>query len=86
MSDPRKPDPLSDAEIGKDAIQSTVEAAATTVGEVTTILTAAVRDVATAIGGFATEIFEIREATRKAQEAEGVADEPIPAVDEQLDS
>ena len=83
MSDPRKPDALSDAEIGKDAIQSTVEAAATTVGEVTTILTAAVREVATAIGGFATEIFEIREATRKAQEAEG--DEPIPAVDEQLE-
>ena len=43
------------------------EAAATTVGEVATISTGAVRDVATAIGGFATEVFEIREATRKAQ-------------------
>ena len=83
MSEPRKPEPLSDAEIGKDAIQSTVEAAATAVGEVTTILTAAVRDVATAIGGFATEVFEIREASRKAQDAD--ADVPIPAVDEQLD-
>ena len=83
MSEPRKPEALSDAEIGKDAIQSTVEAAATAVGEVTTILTSAVRDVATAIGGFATEVFEIREATRKAQDAE--ADQPIPTVDEQLD-
>jgi ABC-type transporter Mla subunit MlaD len=71
MSDDRKPDALSDAEIGKDAIQSTVEAAATAVGEVATILTAAVRDVATAIGGFATEVFEIREATRKAQDQAG---------------
>jgi len=58
---------LSKAEIGKDAIQSTAEAAATTVGEVATIITGAVKDVATAIGTFATEVFEIREATRKAQ-------------------
>ena len=57
---------LSGAEIGKDAVQSTIEAAAGTVGEVATIVTAAVRDVATAIGGFATELFEIREASRKA--------------------
>ncbi len=57
---------LSKAEIGKDAIQSTAEAAATAVGEVTTIITAAVRDVATAIGGFATEVFEIRESAKKA--------------------
>jgi ABC-type transporter Mla subunit MlaD len=70
MSDDRKSDGLSDAEIGKDAIQSTVEAAATAVGEVATILTAAVRDVATAIGGFATEMFEIREATRRAQDSD----------------
>jgi hypothetical protein len=63
---------LSRAEIGKDAIQSTAEAAATTVGEVATIITGAVKDVATAIGGFATEVFEIREASRKAA---GEADE-----------
>jgi hypothetical protein len=74
---------LSDAEIGKDAVQATVEAAASTVGQVATIVTAAVRDVATAIGGFATEVFEIREASRKA--AEDGADVPIPAVEEQLD-
>jgi len=74
---------LSGAEIGKDAVQSTVEAAATTVGQVATIVTAAVRDVATAIGDFATEVFEIREASRRA--ADDGADVPIPAVDEQLD-
>ena len=59
-------DKLSGAEIGKDAVQSTVEAAAATVGEVATIITAAVRDIATAIGGLATEVFEIREASRRA--------------------
>ncbi|GAB3258743.1 hypothetical protein [Nocardioides dilutus] len=58
---------LSDAEIGKDSIQAAVEAAAGTVGEVATIITSAVRDVATALGGFATEVFEIRDAAKKAQ-------------------
>ena len=74
---------LSGAEIGKDAVQSTLEAAATTVGEVATIVTNAVRDVATALGGLATEVFEIREASRKA--AEDGADVPIPSVDDQLE-
>ncbi len=86
-------DRLSGAEIGKDAVQSTVEAAASTVGEVATILTAAVRDVATALGGLATEVFEIREASRRASEDGagedgadgGGADVPIPAVEDQLD-
>jgi len=59
-------DHLSRAEIGKDAVQSTVEAAATTVGQVTTILAGAVRDLAGALGGFATELFEIRDSARRA--------------------
>lgn len=59
-------DRLSKAEIRKDAVQDSVEAAATAVGQVTTILTGAVRDVARAVGGFATEVFEIRDAARKA--------------------
>ncbi len=59
---------LSDAEIGKDTIQAAVEAAAGTVGQVATIITSAVRDVATAIGGLATEVFEIRDAAKKAQD------------------
>lgn len=73
---------LSGAEIGKDAVQSTIEAAASTVGEVATILTNAVRDVATAVGGFATEVFEIREASRKAAGDTGAADVPIPEVED----
>ncbi|HEY5420299.1 MAG TPA: hypothetical protein VIL10_06155 [Marmoricola sp.] len=57
---------LSRAEIGKDAVQHTVEAAATMVGQVASIMVGAVRDVAQALGGFATEVFEIRDAARKA--------------------
>ena len=77
---------LSSAEIGKDAVQATVEAAASTVGEVATIVTNAVRDVATALGGLATEVFEIREASRKAsQDGPDASDLPIPAVVDQLD-
>ncbi|MEO9325460.1 hypothetical protein ABFT23_18350 [Nocardioides sp. C4-1] len=68
MSDPVSPDKLSQAEINKDSVQSVAEAAATAVGEVATIITAAVKDVATALGGFATEVFEIRESARKASE------------------
>jgi hypothetical protein len=74
---------FSGVEIGKDAVQSTIEAAASTAGEVATIVTRAVRDIATAIGDFATEVFEIQEASRKAAEDGG--DRPIPAVEEQLD-
>ena len=78
-------DKLSGAEIGKDAVQSTVEAAASTVGEVATIVTNAVRDVATALGGLATEVFEIREAARKAAEDGPDAGEvPLPAAEDQL--
>ena len=59
-------DHLSRAEIRKDAVQGTVEAAASTVGQVATIITGAVRDVAGALGGFATEVFEIRDSARRA--------------------
>ena len=61
-------DHLSSSEIRKDAVQSAVEAAATTVGQVTSIVTHAVKDVAGAMGGFATEVFEIRDSARKARE------------------
>ena len=59
---------LSRNEIRKDAVQDTVAAAATAVGQVTTIITGAVKDVAGSIGGFATELFEIRESAKRAQD------------------
>ena len=61
-------DQLSTSEISKDAVQSTLESAATTVGQVTSIITHAVKDVAGAMGGLATEVFEIRDSARKARE------------------
>jgi hypothetical protein len=59
-------DRLSKAEIRKDAVQDGVTAASQAVGTVSTILTTAVGDIARAIGSFATEMFEIRDAARKA--------------------
>jgi hypothetical protein len=67
-------DHLSKAEIRKDAVQGAVEAAATTAGEVATILTTAIRDIAGAVGGLATEVFEIRDSARRAS-AENHAEE-----------
>ena len=60
-------DHLSRGEIRKDAVQDTVSAAASAVGQVTTIVTTAVKEVAGALGGFATELFEIRDSARRAR-------------------
>ncbi len=57
---------LSKAEIRKDAVQELVEAGASTVGQVAAIITTAVKDVVTAIGGLATDVFEIRDGARRA--------------------
>jgi hypothetical protein len=62
-------DHLSKGEIAKDAVQHTVEAGAETVASVAMILTGAVRDITHALGGFATEMFEIRDAARRARAA-----------------
>jgi hypothetical protein len=59
-------DRLSKAEIRKDAVQEIVESGASTVGEVASIITTAVKDVAHAIGGFATDVFEIRDGAKRA--------------------
>ena len=59
-------DRLSKTEITKDAVQEIVSSGASTVGEVATIITSAVKDVANAIGGFATDVFEIRDGAKRA--------------------
>jgi len=66
-------DHLSKTEISKDVVQGTVEAGAHAVGDVAKIVTNAVRDVAGVVGGFATEVFELRDSARKAT-AEHVED------------
>lgn len=59
-------DRLSKAEIRKDAVQEIFNSGVSTVGEVASIITTAVKDVANAIGGFATDAFEIRDGARRA--------------------
>ncbi len=59
-------DRIGKGEIRKDALQDSVEATADAVGVVTGIVAGAVRDVARAVGGLATELFEIRDASRRA--------------------
>jgi hypothetical protein len=61
-------DRLSKSEIRKDAVQEIVESGASTVGEVASIITTAVKDVAFAIGGFATDVFEIRDGAKRASQ------------------
>jgi hypothetical protein len=59
---------LSKAEIRKDAVQEIFGSGVSTVGEVASIITTAVKDVANAIGGFATDAFEIRDGVRRASQ------------------
>ena len=59
-------DKLSRGEIRKDAVQETFTAAIQTVGTVATIIIGAVSDIGRAIGGLGTELFEIRDSTRRA--------------------
>jgi len=77
-------DRLSRAEIRKDAVQETFTAATHTVGTVTTIITGAVGDIGRAIGGFATELFEIRESTRRASRDHVVDAEVEPEIDPEV--
>jgi hypothetical protein len=69
------PDKLSKGEIRKDALQEGVTAASHAVGSVATIITTAVGDLARTLGGFATEMFEIRDSARRASRDHDVADE-----------
>lgn len=73
---------LSRTEIAKDAVQHTVEVGAETVAAVSSIVLGAVRDVASTLGGFATEMFEIRDAARRASEESRIAPRPTDAHDD----
>lgn len=59
---------VSDFESRKDTVQELTESAATHVGRIATIITGAVRDVTREIGDWATDVFEMREAARRAKE------------------
>ncbi len=59
--------PLSKAETRKDVLQVVAESGATHVGRIATIVTGAVRDVTRELGEFTTEVFEIRDASKRAE-------------------
>ncbi len=58
---------LSKAEIRKDQVQDSIEAATQAVHNVSGIIIGAVGDVVKAVGGFATDLFEIRAAAQQAR-------------------
>ena len=63
-------------ESGKDTLQVVTESAATHIGNIATIITGAIRDIARETGDLLTEIIEMREAAQKARlddEREGQA-------------
>jgi len=64
---------LSNLETGKDTVQIAVESAATRVGRIVTIIATAVADVTREIGGWATDIFEMLEASQRAKEERQLA-------------
>ena len=59
---------LSRREIAKDVVQQSAEAAISTTGHIAAILFDVARKITTEIGTFGTEIFEIREASKRAGE------------------
>jgi hypothetical protein len=66
-------------EARKDTIQVAIESGAAHVGSIAGILTGAVRDVTREVGEWATDMFEIRDAARRARtDAELHGDPPEP--------
>jgi len=60
-------DVVSKPETIKDTVQVVVESGASRVGSIAMIITGAIRDIAKEIGGFATDVFEMLEASKRAQ-------------------
>jgi hypothetical protein len=63
-------DPLDKLETRKDTIQVAVESGATHVGGIMSIVTGAVREITREVGDWATDMFEIRDAARRARREE----------------
>jgi hypothetical protein len=70
----------SKLELVKDVLQVAIESGAERVGRATAIITAAVRDVAHEVGGWASDVFEVVEAAqaasgKRARNVDDAADE-----------
>jgi hypothetical protein len=66
--------PLDDLETQKDTVQVAVESAFKHVGQIASIIAGAGRDVTREIGDWATDVFEMRDAARRAREDREPAD------------
>lgn len=62
---------VSRLESGKDTVQVGIESAATHAGRIMGIVATAVRDVTQEVGEFATDVFDMREASRRAEADRG---------------
>jgi hypothetical protein len=69
LTEPRRS--LSRLETTKDTLQVVVESGATHAGRIAVIVAGAVRDVTRELGDWATDIFEMRDAARRAREDPG---------------
>ena len=59
--------PLERIETRKDTVQVVIESGATHVGQIMGIVAGAVRDVTRELGDWATDVFEMREAAKRAE-------------------
>jgi hypothetical protein len=78
-------DRLTRAEIRKDAVQETFTATTQAVGAVAGIIVGAVGEIGRAVGGYATELFEIRDSTRRASTDHEVGETvatPVPPIED----
>jgi hypothetical protein len=69
-------DPLDRLETRKDTVQVAVESGATHVGSIVGIVVGAVREVTREVGDWATDVFEIRDAARRARGGTDARSEP----------
>jgi hypothetical protein len=70
---------LEKLEIRKDTVQVAVESAFNHVGQIAAIVSSAGREVTRELGEWATEVFEMREAARRADaDRDGVVEDRVP--------
>ena len=67
--------PLERIETRKDTLQVAIESGATHVGQIMGIVAGAVRDVTRELGDWATDVLEMREAAKRAEDDGGTIDE-----------
>jgi hypothetical protein len=71
--------PLEKIETRKDVLQTAIESGATHAGQIMGIVAGAVRDVTRELGDFATDVFEMRDAARRAEaDGDNAVDLPPP--------